>query len=148
MLEFNCRMGDPETQPIMLRLKTDLLALIEHALDGTLDQAEAEWDRRAALGVVLAAAGYPDEPRKGDAISGLPKGTRRLPRVPRRHEARRQEGRHQRRPRAVRHGARRQRARRRAARAYETVGAIRFDGMQYGATSAIALARSRALKKA
>jgi phosphoribosylamine--glycine ligase len=71
-LEFNCRLGDPETQPILLRLKTDLLGLIEHALEGTLDRATAEWDRRSALGVVLAAAGYPEEPRKGDAIWGLP----------------------------------------------------------------------------
>jgi len=72
-LEFNCRLGDPETQPIMLRLKSDLLALVEHALAGTLDRAAADWDRRPALGVVLAAGGYPDEPRKGDAITGLPK---------------------------------------------------------------------------
>ena len=72
VLEFNCRMGDPETQPIMLRLKSDLLALLEHTLDGTLDKAEAEWDPRAALGVVLAAHGYPGAPRTGDAISGLP----------------------------------------------------------------------------
>ncbi|MDP2784766.1 MAG: phosphoribosylamine--glycine ligase [Sulfurimicrobium sp.] len=72
-LEFNCRMGDPETQPIMMRLKTDLVGLVEHAVNGTLDKAEAEWDRRVALGVVLAAAGYPDSPRKGDAITGLPK---------------------------------------------------------------------------
>jgi len=72
-LEFNCRLGDPETQPIILRLKSDLLELIERALDGTLDQVEAEWDRRAALGVVVAAHGYPEEPRKGDAITGLPK---------------------------------------------------------------------------
>ena len=71
-LEFNCRLGDPESQPILLRLKSDLLELIEHALAGTLDQAEAQWDRRCALGVVLAAAGYPDEPRKGDRIEGLP----------------------------------------------------------------------------
>src|SRR5258706_12867751 len=71
-LDFNCRLGDPETQPILLRLKSDLLELIEHALGGTLDQAEAQWDRRCALGVVLAAAGYPDEPRKGDRIAGLP----------------------------------------------------------------------------
>ncbi len=71
-LEFNCRLGDPETQPILLRLKSDLLELIERAVAGTLDQAEAEWDRRTALGVVLAAHGYPDEPRKGDPISGLP----------------------------------------------------------------------------
>ena len=71
-LEFNCRMGDPETQPIMLRLKSDLVGLVEHAVDGTLDQAEAEWDRRIALGVVLAAANYPDTPRSGDVIHGLP----------------------------------------------------------------------------
>jgi phosphoribosylamine--glycine ligase len=73
VLEFNCRMGDPETQPIMLRLKSDLLVLLEHAVKGTLNKAEAEWDRRAALGVVLAAANYPDTPRKGDVITGLPK---------------------------------------------------------------------------
>ena len=72
VLEFNCRMGDPETQPILLRLKSDLEGLIEHALAGTLDKVEAEWDRRIALGVVLAAHGYPDAPRTGDAIHGLP----------------------------------------------------------------------------
>jgi len=72
-LEFNCRMGDPETQPIMMRLKTDLVSLVEHAIDGTLDQVEAEWDRRTALGVVMAAANYPDTPRLGDEITGLPK---------------------------------------------------------------------------
>ena len=72
VVEFNCRLGDPETQPIILRLKSDLLTLLDHALAGTLDQAEAEWDPRAALGVVLAAHGYPDAPRKGDAITGLP----------------------------------------------------------------------------
>ncbi|TSA22085.1 MAG: phosphoribosylamine--glycine ligase [Betaproteobacteria bacterium] len=71
-LEFNCRMGDPETQPIMMRLKTDLVGLMEAAIDGRLDQVEAEWDRRVALGIVLAAAGYPDAPRKGDVITGLP----------------------------------------------------------------------------
>lgn len=70
-LEFNCRLGDPEAQPILMRLKSDLVDLMQHALDGTLDRVAAEWDRRAALGVVLAAAGYPGEPRKGDAISGL-----------------------------------------------------------------------------
>jgi phosphoribosylamine--glycine ligase len=73
VLEFNCRMGDPETQPIMLRLKSDLVDLLEHAVNGTLDQTEAEWDRRTALGVVLAAADYPDAPRTGDVIHGLPK---------------------------------------------------------------------------
>ena len=73
VLEFNCRMGDPETQPIMLRLKSDLSAIVEHAINGTLNRVEAEWDRRTALGVVLAAANYPDAPRKGDVITGLPK---------------------------------------------------------------------------
>jgi phosphoribosylamine--glycine ligase len=72
VLEFNCRMGDPETQPILMRLKSDLVGLIEHALAGTLDKAEAEWDRRVALAVVLAAHGYPDAPRKDDVIHGLP----------------------------------------------------------------------------
>ncbi|MDP3307427.1 phosphoribosylamine--glycine ligase [Methylotenera sp.] len=72
-LEFNCRMGDPETQPIMLRLKSDFVTLAEHAVDGTLDQAEAIWDRRTALGVVMASANYPDTPRLGDEITGLPK---------------------------------------------------------------------------
>jgi phosphoribosylamine---glycine ligase len=70
-LEFNCRLGDPETQPIMMRLKSDLLDLLEHATSGTLERAEPEWDRRACLGVVLAAAGYPGDPRKGDIVSGL-----------------------------------------------------------------------------
>ena len=70
-LEFNCRFGDPETQPIMMRLKSDLVDLIEHGINGTLDKADAEWDRRVALGVVMAAHNYPDNPRKGDAIHGL-----------------------------------------------------------------------------
>jgi phosphoribosylamine--glycine ligase len=73
VLEFNCRMGDPETQPIMLRLKGDLVALVDAAIDGHLDKAEAEWDRRVALGVVLAAHNYPETPRKGDVILGLGK---------------------------------------------------------------------------
>ena len=72
VLEFNCRLGDPETQPIMMRLKSDLATLLDHAVDGTLDQIEADWDGRVAVGVVLAAAGYPDAPRKGDVIHGLP----------------------------------------------------------------------------
>ncbi|WP_332673842.1 phosphoribosylamine--glycine ligase [Aromatoleum sp.] len=72
VVEFNCRMGDPETQPIMMRLKTDLSDLIEAAIAGRLDQVEAEWDRRVALGVVLAAEGYPEAPRKGAPVSGLP----------------------------------------------------------------------------
>lgn len=75
-LEFNCRMGDPETQPIMMRMKSDFVKLLEHAIAGTLDQIDAEWDRRVALGVVLAAANYPDTPKKGDAIHGLPDGNR------------------------------------------------------------------------
>ncbi len=73
-LEFNCRMGDPETQPIMMRLKTDLVDVLWAATEvpGKLDQIELQWDRRTALGVVLAAHGYPMHPRKGDAIAGLP----------------------------------------------------------------------------
>lgn len=71
VLEFNCRMGDPETQPIMMRLKTDFFTIVEHAVNGTLDRIQAEWDRRVALGVVLAAEGYPDNPRKGAEIQGL-----------------------------------------------------------------------------
>jgi phosphoribosylamine--glycine ligase len=71
-LEFNCRMGDPETQPIMARLKTDLVDVLEHACNGTLDAVELEWDRRTAVGVVLAAPGYPDSPAKGAVIHGIP----------------------------------------------------------------------------
>ena len=71
-LEFNCRMGDPETQPIMMRLKTDLYDVMMAATSGTLDQIELEWDRRPALGVVMAAHGYPLHPRKGDVIRGMP----------------------------------------------------------------------------
>jgi len=71
-LEFNCRMGDPETQPIMMRLKTDLVEVMLAATSGKLDTLELEWDRRPALGVVMAAAGYPMNPRKGDVITGLP----------------------------------------------------------------------------
>ena len=71
-LEFNCRMGDPETQPIMMRLKSDLVDVMLAAAEGKLDQLELQWDRRTALGVVMAAAGYPEDPRKGDVITGLP----------------------------------------------------------------------------
>ncbi|KGG83533.1 MULTISPECIES: phosphoribosylamine--glycine ligase [Comamonas] len=71
-LEFNCRMGDPETQPIMMRLKSDLVDVMLAACEGRLDQLELQWDRRTALGVVMAAAGYPEDPRKGDVITGLP----------------------------------------------------------------------------
>ncbi len=70
-LEFNCRMGDPETQPIFMRLKSDLVDVMNAAVDGKLDQLELQWDRRTALGVVMAAYGYPENPRKGDAITGI-----------------------------------------------------------------------------
>ncbi len=72
VIEFNCRFGDPETQPIMLRLQTSLVALIEAGIAGKLDVTRAEWDPRAAIGVVMAAAGYPQDVRKGDVIKGLP----------------------------------------------------------------------------
>jgi phosphoribosylamine--glycine ligase len=71
VIEYNCRFGDPETQPIMLRLRSDLVTLCEAALDRRLDQVDAEWDSRAAVGVVLAAGGYPGDYRKGDVITGL-----------------------------------------------------------------------------
>ena len=115
-LEFNTRMGDPETQPIMMRLKSDLAEVLMHATDGTLDQVELQWDRRVALGVVMAAAGYP-----GDAAQGRPHHRpagrhRRGRRVPRRHRAGRRRHHGHRRPRAVRHRAGRLHARRAAAR--------------------------------
>ena len=74
-LEFNCRMGDPETQPIMARLRSDLVNALDHAVDGKLNEVDLEWDRRTALGVVLAAHNYPDMPRTGDVISGIPADT-------------------------------------------------------------------------
>ena len=74
-VEFNARLGDPEAQVILMRLKSDLFDLLMHATDATLDQAELQWDRRVALGVVMAAAGYPPSPRQGDAIIGLPGDT-------------------------------------------------------------------------
>ena len=129
-LEFNCRMGDPETQPIILRLKSDLLELLEHAVDGKLDEIEAQWDRRAALGVVLAAHGYPEEPRKGDRIEGLPKPSEDC-RVF--HAGTRLEG-----GKPVTNGGRvlcvtalGHSVRSAATRAYEAIEGIRFDGMQY-----------------
>ena len=72
VIEYNCRFGDPETQPIMMRLKSDLVHLCDMAIAGKLDQVEAQWDERASLGVVLAAGGYPDHYEKGDQIFGLP----------------------------------------------------------------------------
>lgn len=74
VLEYNCRFGDPETQPIMMRLKSNFVDLLDAGIDGRLNEVEAEWDRRVALGVVLAAGGYPDNPKKGDVVSGLPTG--------------------------------------------------------------------------
>jgi phosphoribosylamine--glycine ligase len=129
-LEFNCRLGDPETQPIVLRLKSDLLELVERAVAGTLEGGEAQWDRRSALGVVLAAHGYPDEPRKGDAITGLP-----APRADCRvfHAGTRLEGKT-----LLTSGGRvlcvtalGDSVRMARTRAYEAVERIRFDGMQY-----------------
>jgi phosphoribosylamine--glycine ligase len=129
-LEFNCRLGDPEAQPILMRLKSDLLELLERALDGKLHDAEAEWDRRCALGVVLAAKGYPDEPVKGDRISGLPKATQDC-RVF--HAGTRLEGKQ-----FVTNGGRvlcvtalGDSVRMARARAYEALEPIRFEGMQY-----------------
>ena len=74
-LEFNCRMGDPETQPIMARLRSDLVHALDKAIDGKLNEVELDWDRRTALGVVLAAYNYPDTPRNGDVIAGIPADT-------------------------------------------------------------------------
>jgi len=74
-LEFNCRMGDPETQPIMARLRSDLVNALDHAVDGKLNEVELDWDRRTALGIVLAAHNYPDIPRNGDEIKGIPADT-------------------------------------------------------------------------
>ena len=76
VVEFNCRLGDPETQPILTRLRSDLPALCEAALDGKLDTMQARWDSRPALGVVLAAAGYPEQVRTGDPIDGLDAASR------------------------------------------------------------------------
>jgi len=72
VLEFNCRMGDPETQPIMMRIRSDLLSVFEHGVNGTLDQAQIDWDPRTALGVVMASHNYPGTPRLGDSITGIP----------------------------------------------------------------------------
>ncbi len=131
VLEFNCRFGDPETQPVLSRLKSDLVTLCEAALAGRLDAVEAEWDPRAALGVVLAAANYPDEPRTGDEIRGLNEAAQLPGKVF--HAATRQDA-----GRVVTSGGRvlcavglgegvaaAQRA------AYALVDRIRWDGMQY-----------------
>ncbi len=130
VLEFNCRLGDPETQPILMRLRSDLFELLEHALDGALDHTEAEWDRRAALGVVIAAANYPETPRKGDLITGIPAAAEdcRVFHAGTALEA----------DRLVASGGRvlcvtalGDSVKMAQKRAYEAVGAIRFDGMQF-----------------
>jgi phosphoribosylamine--glycine ligase len=130
-LEFNTRLGDPEAQAILMRLKSDLYEVLVHATDGTLDEVELQWDRRVALGVVMAAAGYPGAPRQGDAIEGLPRdadaalvfhaGTR--------HDAP---------DRVVTAGGRvlcvtalGDSVRQAQQRAYEALAGIRFDGAQY-----------------
>jgi phosphoribosylamine---glycine ligase len=130
VLEFNCRMGDPETQPIMLRLKSDLVTLLDAAIDGRLDQVEAEWDRRTALAVVLAAEGYPDAPKKGAVLGSLPAAADDLHVF---HAGTTIEN-----DRTVVSGGRvlavtalGDSVRMAQKRAYEAVAAIRFDGMQY-----------------
>ena len=134
VLEYNCRLGDPETQPILMRLKSDLVELAEHAARGTLDRAEVEWDRRSALGVVMAAAGYPDAPRRGDPIEGLDRvDAARHPDVHVFHAGTAIEG-----ERVVVSGGRvlcvtalGDSVRMARTRAYEAIEGIRFDGMQY-----------------
>ncbi|MDP3585816.1 MAG: phosphoribosylamine--glycine ligase [Thiobacillus sp.] len=130
VLEFNCRMGDPETQPIMLRLKSDLVMLLDAAVDGRLDQVEAEWDRRTALAVVLAAEGYPDAPKKGAVLGPLPAAADDLHVF---HAGTTTQD-----DRTVVSGGRvlavtalGDSVRMAQKRAYEAVAAIRFDGMQY-----------------
>jgi len=130
VLEFNCRLGDPETQPILVRLKSDLLELLDRAVDRKLDTVEAEWDRRTALGVVMAAANYPDTPRKGDEITGLPAGAEDC----RVFHA----GTELRNGKVVTSGGRvlcvtalGDSVRMAQKRAYETIKGIHFDGMQY-----------------
>jgi len=130
VLEFNCRMGDPETQPIMMRLKTDLVTLLDAAVHGRLDRVEAEWDRRTALAVVLAAAGYPEAPQKGAVLSSLPQSTEDLHVFHAGTAA--QDGR------TVVSGGRvlavtalGDSVRMAQKRAYEAVAQIHFDGMQY-----------------
>ena len=129
-LEFNCRLGDPEAQPILMRLKSDLLELLDAAVNGGLAAAEADWDRRPALGVVLAAHGYPEEPRTGDRIAGLPAAA---PDCRVFHAGTRAEGKD-----VLTSGGRvlcvtalGDNLRAARSRAYEAVERIRFEGMQY-----------------
>ena len=129
-LEFNTRMGDPETQPILMRLKSDLFDVLMHATDGTLDQVELQWDRRFALGVVMAAHGYPETPRAGDTVTGLPAPAEDV-HVFHAGTAARDGA-------VVTSGGRvlcvtalGESARTAAQRAYEVLGGIRFDGAQF-----------------
>jgi phosphoribosylamine--glycine ligase len=129
-VEFNARLGDPEAQPILMRLKTDLLDVLLHATDGTLDGVELQWDRRVALGVVMAAAGYPLQPRTGDAITGVPPAADDL------HVF--HAGTAERQGRLVTSGGRvlcvtalGEKTAIAQARAYEALAAIRFDGAQF-----------------
>jgi phosphoribosylamine--glycine ligase len=131
VLEFNCRFGDPETQPILARLRSDLTVLCEAALDGRLSKVDADWDPRAAVGVVLAAAGYPDTVRKGDVIHGLEAASRLPGKVFHAGTAMRGSD-------VVTNGGRvlcavglGDTVRAAQREAYDLVGAIRWDGVQY-----------------
>jgi phosphoribosylamine--glycine ligase len=131
VLEFNCRFGDPETQPILARLRSDLTVLCDAALDGRLDQATVEWEPRAAVGVVLAAAGYPEAVRTGDVIRGLEAAARRPGKVFHAGTAMRGGD-------VVTNGGRvlcavglGETVRAAQRQAYDLVEAIRWDGMQY-----------------
>jgi phosphoribosylamine--glycine ligase len=131
VLEFNCRFGDPETQPILARLRSDLTTLCEAALDGRLSKVEVDWDPRAAVGVVLAAGGYPESVRKGDVIHGLEAAARLPGKVFHAGTAMRDGD-------VVTHGGRvlcavglGDTVRAAQRQAYDLVGAIRWDGMQY-----------------
>ena len=132
-LEFNCRMGDPETQPIMMRMKGDFVKICEHAIAGTLDKVEAEWDRRVALGVVLAAHNYPETPRKGDVIEGLKLDEKDAADAHIFHAGTTQQD-----GQVVTAGGRvlcvtalGDNVKQAQKRAYEVVGQVRFEGMQY-----------------
>lgn len=132
-LEFNARMGDPETQPIMMRLKSDAVKMFEHAIDGTLDKTNTEWDSRVALGIVLAAANYPETPRKGDVIHGLPAGNSAGEDAHVFHAGTTDEN-----GQVVTNGGRvlcvtalGENVAQAQKRAYEAAAAIQFDGMQY-----------------
>ena len=130
VLEFNTRMGDPETQPILMRLKSDLCDVLVHAADGTLEQVSLDWDFRVALGVVMAAAGYPLDPRKGDPVRGLPADSAQAMVF---HAGTATKGKH-----VVTSGGRvlcvtalGETVKAAQQRAYEVVSGIRFEGMQY-----------------